>query len=205
MTANNKRVLIITPSRIVAEGLITILTQAGGFTIERVISSISRENENLLHTIPADIIIADPSMFGFNILQTLKNRLSEFTTAPLVSLSTMPMSRTIAANFDEHISMFDTAPEIVKKLRNITIVDTSNSEESQDNNIGELTSREKEILVKVASGHSNKQIADQLNLSVHTVITHRKNITHKTGIKTIAGLTVYALLNNLITTPNENL
>lgn len=205
MTANNKRVLIITPSRILAEGLITILTQAGGFTIERVISSISRENENLLHTIPADIIIADPSMFGFNILQTLKNRLSEFTTAPLVSLSTMPMSRTIAANFDEQISMFDTAPEIVKKLRNITIVDTSNSEESQDNNIGELTSREKEILVKVASGHSNKQIADQLNLSVHTVITHRKNITHKTGIKTIAGLTVYALLNNLITTPNENL
>lgn len=205
MTANNKRVLIITPSRILAEGLITILTQAGGFTIERVISSISRENENLLHTIPADIIIADPSMFGFNILQTLKNRLSEFTTAPLVSLSTMPMSRTIDANFDEHISMFDTAPEIVKKLRNITIVDTSNSEESQDNNIGELTSREKEILVKVASGHSNKQIADQLNLSVHTVITHRKNITHKTGIKTIAGLTVYALLNNLITTPNENL
>lgn len=205
MTANNKRVLIITPSRILAEGLITILTQAGGFTIERVIASISRENENLLHTIPADIIIADPSMFGFNILQTLKNRLSEFTTAPLVSLSTMPMSRTIAANFDEQISMFDTAPEIVKKLRNITIVDTSNSEESQDNNIGELTSREKEILVKVASGHSNKQIADQLNLSVHTVITHRKNITHKTGIKTIAGLTVYALLNNLITTPNENL
>ncbi|MDY5824553.1 MAG: response regulator transcription factor [Candidatus Coprenecus sp.] len=205
MTANHKRVLIITPSRIVAEGLITILTQAGGFTIERVIASISRENENLLHTIPADIIIVDPSMFGFNILQTLKNRLSEFTTAPLVSLSTMPMSRTIAANFDEQISMFDTAPEIVKKLRNITIVDTSNSEESQDNNIGELTSREKEILVKVASGHSNKQIADQLNLSVHTVITHRKNITHKTGIKTIAGLTVYALLNNLITTPNENL
>lgn len=205
MTANNKRVLIITPSRILAEGLITILTQAGGFTIERVISSISRENENLLHTIPADIIIADPSMFGFNILQTLKNRFSEFTTAPLVSLTTMPMSTIIAANFDEHISMFDTAPEIVKKLRNITIVDTSNSEESQDNNIGELTSREKEILVKVASGHSNKQIADQLNLSVHTVITHRKNITHKTGIKTIAGLTVYALLNNLITTPNENL
>lgn len=205
MTANNKRVLIITPSRIVAEGLITILTQAGGFTIERVISSISRENESLLRSIPADIIIADPFMFGFNILQTLKNRFSEFTTAPLVSLTTMPMSTIIASNFDEHISMFDTAPEIVKKLRNITIVDTSNSEESQDNNIGELTSREKEILVKVASGRSNKQIADELNLSVHTVITHRKNITRKTGIKTIAGLTVYALLNNLITTPNENL
>lgn len=205
MTANNKRVIIMTPSRIVAEGMITILTQAGGFTIERVIASISRENEGLLNTIPADIIIVDPSMFGFNILQTLSKRFSEFTTAPLVSLSTMPMCDTIAANFDEHISIFDTAPEIVKKLRNVTIAETPNCEESPDNNIGELSSREKEILVKVASGHSNKQIADELNLSVHTVITHRKNITRKTGIKTIAGLTVYALLNNLITTPNENL
>ena len=44
----------------------------------------------------------------------------------------------------------------------------------------------------------NKEIADKLNLSIYTVITHRKNITHKTGIKTVAGLTVYALLNNLI-------
>ena len=44
----------------------------------------------------------------------------------------------------------------------------------------------------------NKEIADLYNISIHTVITHRKNITRKTGIKTVAGLTVYALLNNLI-------
>ena len=44
----------------------------------------------------------------------------------------------------------------------------------------------------------NKEIADLYNISIYTVITHRKNITRKIGIKTIAGLTVYALLNNLI-------
>ena len=44
----------------------------------------------------------------------------------------------------------------------------------------------------------NKEIADHLRISVHTVVSHRKNITSKTGIKTIAGLTVYALLNNLL-------
>ena len=43
-----------------------------------------------------------------------------------------------------------------------------------------------------------KTIADALNVSVHTVISHRKNITHKTGIKSVAGLTVFAMLNNLI-------
>ena len=61
-----------------------------------------------------------------------------------------------------------------------------------------LSAREKEILVCVAKGMLNKEIADQCNLSIHTVITHRKNITRKTGIKTAPGLTVYALLNNLI-------
>ena len=63
---------------------------------------------------------------------------------------------------------------------------------------GELTAREKEILVAVAKGMLNKEIADLYNISIYTVISHRKNITRKTGIKTVAGLTVYALLNNLI-------
>ncbi len=62
----------------------------------------------------------------------------------------------------------------------------------------ELSEREKEILVSVAKGMLNKEIADQYNISIHTVISHRKNITRKTGIKTVAGLTVYALLNDLI-------
>ena len=48
----------------------------------------------------------------------------------------------------------------------------------------ELSAREKEILVCVAKGMLNKEIADAENISIHTVITHRKNITRKTGIKT---------------------
>ncbi len=61
-----------------------------------------------------------------------------------------------------------------------------------------LSEREKEILVGVAKGLLNKEIADMYNISTYTVITHRKNITRKTGIKSVAGLTVYALLNGLI-------
>ena len=62
----------------------------------------------------------------------------------------------------------------------------------------ELSDREKEILVSVARGLLNKEIADRHNISINTVITHRKNITRKIGIKTVAGLTAYAILNNLI-------
>lgn len=61
-----------------------------------------------------------------------------------------------------------------------------------------LSQRETEILVLVAKGYMSKEIADMLNISLNTVNTHRKNITAKTGIKSIAGLTVYAMLNKLM-------
>ncbi|MDR1343631.1 MAG: helix-turn-helix transcriptional regulator [Prevotellaceae bacterium] len=62
----------------------------------------------------------------------------------------------------------------------------------------ELSEREREVLAKVAQGAINKEIADSLNISLNTVITHRKNITAKLGIKTISGLTVYAIINGII-------
>ncbi len=68
----------------------------------------------------------------------------------------------------------------------------------EQRNENELTQREKEILRMVAMGYSNKEIADTLFISIHTVITHRKNITGKLGIKSISGLTVYAIINRLI-------
>jgi len=61
-----------------------------------------------------------------------------------------------------------------------------------------LSVREKEVLTKVALGFSNKEIADQLSISVHTVISHRKNIVEKTGIKSISGLTMYAIMTKII-------
>lgn len=72
------------------------------------------------------------------------------------------------------------------------------------NDSEELTVREKDVLKLVALGHSNKVIAEKLFISIHTVISHRKNITEKTGIKSISGLTVYAILNNLIDTETIN-
>jgi DNA-binding CsgD family transcriptional regulator len=62
-----------------------------------------------------------------------------------------------------------------------------------------LTQRERTIVRLVSMGLTNRQIADQLYLSTHTVITHRKNISNKLGIKSVSGLTVYAIVNNIIT------
>lgn len=61
-----------------------------------------------------------------------------------------------------------------------------------------LTPREAEVLTLVAQGKINKEIADALDISFQTVLTHRKNISAKLGIKTTAGLTIYAIKTGLI-------
>lgn len=61
-----------------------------------------------------------------------------------------------------------------------------------------LSSRERDVLIEVVKGLSNKEIADALNISTHTVITHRKNIARKLNIHSVAGLTIYAIVNQLV-------
>ncbi len=62
----------------------------------------------------------------------------------------------------------------------------------------ELSDREKDVLIKLVDGLSNKEIADALCISVHTVITHRKNIARKLQIHSPAGLTIYAIVHHLV-------
>ena len=70
---------------------------------------------------------------------------------------------------------------------------------AQEEKMGhELSIREIEVLVLVTKGLINKEIADKLNISLTTVISHRKNITEKLGIKSVSGLTVYAVMNGYI-------
>ena len=65
-------------------------------------------------------------------------------------------------------------------------------------NSHDLSAREIEVLKLITKGLINKEIAEKLNISLTTVISHRKNITEKLGIKSVAGLTIYAVMNGYI-------
>lgn len=84
--------------------------------------------------------------------------------------------------------------DLLKAFKTIFCNQEKNLAENQEG----LTPREVEVLKLVAIGMQNKQIAERLTLSSHTVVSHRKNITKKLGITTVSGLTVYALINGLI-------
>jgi len=74
----------------------------------------------------------------------------------------------------------------------------SDINELPDEALSDITEREREIIACVARGLSNKEIADRLFLSVHTVATHRRNVCAKLQIHSTSGLTIFAILHHLI-------
>lgn len=194
MKASYKKVLLIIPSKIVARGLEAVLSELGEFRVEGILSDLSHASESRLRNMDADVIVVDPVVFDYISRMHIRSRIAEHSDAAVIALRTMPMDDEQMRQYDGTISMYDEPVAIVRKLRE-SLCSHEDMPESEGH---DLSQREKEILVCVAKGMLNKEIADHCNLSIHTVITHRKNITRKTGIKTVAGLTVYALLNNLI-------
>ncbi|MCQ2146075.1 MAG: response regulator transcription factor [Bacteroidales bacterium] len=194
MAASKKGVLLIVPSLIVARGLESVFNDLGEFKVVGVLSDFSHNSDTRLRNIEADIILMDPQVLDFETRKNGRSFIGEYLDVPVVALETSVMREDLLKQYDEVVNLYDEPTTIIKKLR-------SAMDAQQDSSKGEsndLSTREKEILVCVAKGMLNKEIADRFNLSIYTVITHRKNITRKTGIKTVAGLTVYALLNNLI-------
>lgn len=106
---------------------------------------------------------------------------------------------TLQLDIDHHTRIEDDVlVPVVRMMESPSHSFSAADSSSAGNSREELSDREKEILVSVACGLLNKEIADKHNISINTVITHRKNITRKIGIKTVPGLTAYAILNNLI-------
>ena len=185
---------MIVPSDIVARGLVSILSEHGEFQVQENLVDCSRASEARLRNLAPDIIVIDPSVFDFQGRKEGRLAIAELCDASVIALEGPAVTEDVLKQYDGAISLYDDSVGILKKIH--SAVDSRQPDVASDGD--ELSAREKEILVCVAQGMLNKEIADKFSLSIYTVITHRKNITRKTGIKTVAGLTVYAILNNLI-------
>ena len=97
-------------------------------------------------------------------------------------------------DFEDHCAIEDDIlrPALTKNYNRKSTID------NRKNETEELSDRERDVLVQVVHGLSNKEIADVLCISTHTVISHRKNIARKLNIHSTAGLTIYAIVNKLV-------
>ncbi|MBE6311192.1 MAG: helix-turn-helix transcriptional regulator [Bacteroidales bacterium] len=184
-----RNVLIIESSEIIYKGIRDIINSCPQLYALQQIDSISMLDSRII-TLHPDIIIANPTLFdlaSYDLQEQINN-------IPKIAFVYQYIRPNILQQYDAIIDIHDSTNKIIHTITNVTLNTSTN--ESQESN--ELTEREQDVLILIAKGLMSKEIADTLNISVHTVISHRKNITRKTGIKSIAGLVAYALLNNLL-------
>ena len=186
------RVIICEASEIIANGLAEIVDSMAQFDVVLRVDSPERLSEKIVAT-DANMLIVNPTLLGFEGKDFLLKLSKEYPHVTLIALVTSCLEHTCLAPYGGVIEIYDSKQKVINKLNEW--VKDNNPKKNDD---VELSKREIDVLVAVAKGMMNKEIADQMNISIHTVISHRKNITRKTGIKSVSGLTVYALLNNLI-------
>lgn len=194
ITQTNQRIIIIEPSTIVFAGLQSIIERM------HIAESIYHVTEldtitQKLAQLRANIIIVNTAVFGFHKNLSIKSIFKDCTHASIIAFVSQYSDSQFLKQFDDIIDIYDDAQTISTKIRHIIEQDIIDITETDTT---ELSEREQEVLIAVVKGLINKEIASTLNISIHTVMSHRKNITRKTGIKSISGLTVYALFNNLI-------
>jgi DNA-binding CsgD family transcriptional regulator len=178
-----KRILVVSPNSLLCAGLKTLLVEY--FSADNVEVRTEARNSDAGHAM--DYVFIDPETYALrqdrfrgtrsNIVLLTDQQPPAHHHLPAVLRMTCPES------------------EIIEQLRHIFTMHARHKVLQRE---ASLTEREAEVLKLVARGQLNKQIADTLSISMHTVISHRKNITRKLGIKTVSGLTMYAVLNGLI-------
>lgn len=188
------KIVIAEPSTIICNGLETMLKHLPGLRVQIIeITSIESLTEDL-RTHRPDILLINPSIPGHFTAPHLKE-MTGCTEMKILAIVYSAIDQSLLRHYDDQISIFDSADELKLKLERLHAkpADDAESDEQQT-----LSVREKEIVVCVVKGMTNREIADRLFLSTHTVITHRRNIARKLQVHSASALTVYAIVNKLV-------
>lgn len=193
----NYEIMLIENSSIIIEGLVGILHKSG-LKCHISITSSLEDAELELAKSDCDLVVVNPAF--------IQNNLKIFNGLKCNYNSTKWVALLFAFYDSKIISMFDATLTITDSTKSIigTIHTLLNSEEkTEPSSLQEILSdREIDVLKLLAKGLANKEIAEKLHISINTVITHRKNISQKTGIKSVSGLTIYAVVQKLVTIDN---
>ncbi len=187
-------IIIVEPSVIIYEGLSSVLLQEGRTqcrlshydSIQEMLPALEENN--------VDLVIINPSLIKNDIdsfIQTKMAHQSIFWIALLYAF----IEKDILVLFDDIIQITDGVDTIAGTMNKLLSSEHRDNKQSAKE---QLSQREIDVLKLLVQGLLNKEIAEKLNISTHTVISHRKNIVQKTGIKSQAGLTIYAISNKLI-------
>jgi len=182
------KIIIAESSEIIKKGFLDILNSSK-YDIQFVNSL--EEISNYKTKYPIDLILINPVLVQ-NESNTYLKIVSGFKGTKWIGIVYSYFDKKFLETLDDLIFINDSSKIINKKITNLI-------RHKKTNIRSVISEREIDVLKLLVEGNSNKEIANNLCISTHTVITHRKNIIRKTGIKSVPGLTIYAMVNKVIT------
>ena len=178
-------------SVIVRSGLVSVLKRLPDMEVE-VVEVTSKDGiRHCMEMHTPQILIVNPQLEGWFDVDAFRQCYKQ--EVKLVSLLCSMVDSSQLKGYDERVTLFDDMASLEKKITELL-----NIADEEDPDQDALSQREKEIVGCIVRGMTNKEIAEKLFISVHTVMTHRKNITRKLQIHSAAGLTIYAIVNKLV-------
>lgn len=188
------KVIIATESYVVNQGFHLIFNK---LRHNKLVDKVTNM-QDLLHLLEkesVDIILLSTSLITDFTLNDLVKKFSKKRPQIIAYIPDRHSPEENQNIFIDSLYFHDSKDQVLSKLNNLL---ENSIGYCSENESSDLSEREKDILKEVALGLTNNEIADKLFISAHTVITHRKKITKKLGIKSVSGLTVYAIINGLI-------
>lgn len=187
------RIIVIHSSEIVRQGLLNILKES--FDHECVMLAAVEELKNYNSIAKTKLVLLVDSRMDQKKLSREMKQLDPSNTTKIILVRERAEKKQCTDDCDCCFHISDSKTRIIDLLQPYLVKESSNGDKKSST---WLTDREIEVVRLIALGKTNKEMAKELFISIHTIISHRKNITEKLGIKSISGLTVYAILNNLI-------
>lgn len=186
-------IIIAEPSVLVFNGLASVIANSGR-NLALVRAESAEEIQRLATLRTAETVIINPSLVAGNP-RSLYGIRSVSEATRLIALVYAFFDESLLSLFDDRITIND-PPERI--MASITGTNSVNVTADTDPVHAALSERETEVLRLLASGMSTKEIAEELHISTNTVITHRKNLSAKTGIRSVSGLAIFAVVKKLI-------
>ena len=188
-------VVLVEETYLVKAGVEKLLSELPGLVLAEVFDGSEKNLANKITKVKPDIVFINPDLLIINVI-TLINELQKKNDYILIGLCGKTTPENIKSHFSGCLNIADGKFELLKEFK--TILGKRMKNVKEEKNESGISEREKTIIKEVVSGLTNQEIANKLFLSIHTVTTHRKNITNKLGIKTVSGLTVYAIMNKIV-------
>lgn len=198
MSQSSIKIAVADTQMIVRMGVVAALKRILGAGASFLEIANPDDFETKIISFSPSVIIVSPYFGGKFDVRQRRSAIADYARdVSFVALLSCAIPVSVLEDFDSQISIADAEDDMLASLRSLGVLDDGDDGES-------LSSREKQVLRGIVKGMTNKEIAEEMSISIYTVLTHRRNIAKKLNIHSSIALAIYAISNKIVTVDEVN-